>query len=116
MRALKTPTWLCLLLLLAVISTPASAEKTQVDPPSMEIKTAKVAAVPAKPTAAGTLSAPPAVASSAACCLRQCAGGGTCGKDCEVVDKLSQCTARNFKFECPAGKGMTCLQNNCSCE
>ena len=71
---------------------------------------------PAKPGAAMDLSAGPTVASSAACCLKQCAGGGSCGQNCQVVDSLSQCGAVNFKFECPANKGMTCVGSSCSCE
>ena len=62
------------------------------------------------------LRAPPAVVASAACCLKQCSEGGNCGQNCTVVDSLSQCGQVNFKFECGANQGLSCLGDDCSCQ
>ena len=105
-------------LLFAFASAPALTE----DRPTRMIKTdiqtraATAQPAPATPSAATDLAAQPAVAASAACCLKQCAGGGNCGQDCTVVDSLSQCGAVNFKFECGANQGLSCLGDNCSCK
>jgi hypothetical protein len=72
-------------------------------------------AVPAQPGTPGSITAKPGVLASAACCLKQCPGGGTCGTGCDVVDSLSACSS-NIKFECPANKGLTCVGSSCSCE
>ncbi len=77
--------------------------------------TATLTATPAKTSNPGDISAKPAVLTSAACCLKQCAGGGTCGTKCTVVDSLSACSS-NIKFECGANKGLTCVGSSCSCE
>jgi hypothetical protein len=77
--------------------------------------TATLMAAPAKPSNPGDISAKPAVLASAACCLKQCPGGGTCGTKCTVVDSLSACSS-NIKFECGANKGLTCVGSSCSCE
>lgn len=72
-------------------------------------------AAPAKPANPGEITAKPGVLQSAACCLKQCSGGGFCGQKCDVVDKLSACSS-NIKFECPAGKGLICVSGTCKCE
>ena len=72
-------------------------------------------AVPAQPSTPGSITAKPGVLASAACCLKQCPGGGTCGTGCDVVDSLSACSS-NIAFECPANKGLTCVGSSCSCE
>lgn len=90
----------------------AQEEKTRT---ASKTTTATLTAVPAKPGNMGSISAKPSVLASAACCLKQCAGGGTCGTNCTVVDSLSACSS-NIKFECPANKGLTCVGSSCSCE
>ena len=77
--------------------------------------TATLTATPAKTNNLGDLTAKPVVLTSAACCLKQCASGGTCGTNCTVVDSLSACNS-NIKFECGANKGLTCVGSSCSCQ
>ena len=95
-----------------VVDAVGQEEKTRA---ASKTSTATLTAKPAKPTNPGDISAKPAVLASAACCLKQCASGGTCGTNCTVVDSLSACSS-NIKFECGANKGLTCVGSSCSCE
>ena len=102
----------CLTLFLS-LATSVIAEETT----SRFIKTAaqpRAETLPSR-SAATDLKAQPAVAASAACCMKQCGDGGNCGQDCTVVDSLSQCGKVNFKFECGANQGLSCLGDDCSC-
>ena len=92
-----------------------AAETDQTSPKRMLLQPKAMTATP-KSAPATQLAAPAGVAKSAACCLKNCSGGGTCGHNCTVADSLSACGAVNFKFECPSNKGLSCLGSTCTCE
>ena len=77
--------------------------------------TATLMATPAKPSNPGDISAKPGVLASAACCLKQCPGGGTCGTKCTTADSISGCNS-NISFECPSNQGLICISGSCSCQ
>lgn len=107
---------LLMIISLATLGFQAGATETDQTSPKRMVLQPKAATVTPRADPSTQLAAPAGVAKSAACCLKKCAEGGTCGQNCTVADSLSACGAVNFKFECPSDKGLSCLGSSCSCE
>jgi len=108
-------------LILAVTSLAAQVQSTATAQAQQATPARAAKPQPATPPqAADSLTAPGVVAVSAACCKTTCADGPVhCGKQCTVVNSLSECAGENFHniaFECPSDKGMVCVGSSCSCQ